>query len=126
MSRKFKTKGSKRKIDNSNKRAEVAIGYCNYKLHKGFITIPAAQCHKCVEKQCPHFTLFEEYYWVDRQAKRIFKRIRKAHNKGEILQEDFVCYADLYANNKKTFVKSMRGTHYFWEDNYCIIKGSKK
>ena len=125
MSNRFKTNGAKRKIDNSNKRAEVAIGYCNYNLHKGYVTIPAIQHHKCVEKQCPHFTLFEEKYWIDRQAKHILKRLRKARNKQGITQEDYACYEAQYKTSPKSFVKRFIGTNYFWEDDYCVINRKK-
>lgn len=62
-------------------------GYCNYKLHKGILTLKLYRSHHCKGKNCPYFFKFENYpYWKlktrkenKKAAAQVHKRNKKEH-----------------------------------------------
>lgn len=52
------------------------VGYCHYKLHKGYISLNILKDHRCVKKDCPFLEKFEDHaYWIT--EKRIKKAVEK-------------------------------------------------
>ena len=59
-----------------------AVGYCHYKLHKGFLSWKAIKSHDCLGKQCPYLEKYlDRPVWIQwgrvQARKRALKQKRK-------------------------------------------------
>lgn len=56
-----------------------AIGYCHYKLHKGYLSWKAVKSHDCLGKQCPYLEKYmDKPVWVQwRKAQARKKALKK-------------------------------------------------
>ena len=62
--------------------SQNAVGYCHYKLHKGFLSWKAVKSHDCLGKQCPYLERYTDrpvwIQWRKAQArKKALKQKRK-------------------------------------------------
>lgn len=76
-------------IDGNWRYYKNCIGYCNYCIHKGFLTVKLYDKHKCFEKNCPYFDGKENHPYIlmkkeKRNAKERKKEIR--NNEREIIK----------------------------------------
>lgn len=59
---------------------EKIVGYCNYRLHRGYITANSVKSHDCIAKNCPYLQKFDgnSTYWSFVESEEKKKRDRKA------------------------------------------------
>ena len=67
---------------------KYCLGYCNSRLHRGYLTARNTRLHRCIEKQCSLFTPIEtSLFWIrkkkqdDEKARN--KMIQKEHKETE-------------------------------------------
>lgn len=52
------------------------VGYCAY--HKRYITQTQLKTKQCLQKECKRLIKIENKFWLDRDAKQVEKKIKKA------------------------------------------------
>lgn len=71
-------------IDGITRRYKKCVGYCNNRIHKGFLTAKLYREHECFKRNCTFFDAKENHPYILEQEERLrAKEMRKANKNNE-------------------------------------------
>ena len=83
------------------------VAICHNPTHRGYLSVPSMQDHKCLEKSCPYFQRIQHDYWIMREQKKmeskIMRKIRALYTSNQISLDDFREAERVYRTNKSLF-----------------------
>lgn len=60
---------------------EYAVAFCHSAKHRGYLDENMLKKHKCLEKQCPMLSRYEDRaYWIKRKIRNELKKLHKNGN----------------------------------------------
>lgn len=74
----------------SNQTQHMPVGWCNYRKHRGKLSLKQMKSHECLKKQCKYLKKNDNHpYWNQREQNKQAKKARKFETRfSEILEEE--------------------------------------